>query len=178
MEQGQRATVIPEWSPSACPLQSNFSTGLPDSPGLGPGTFEENQERLVTIFLQFPYSHNGRCQQNQGKPGNDQLLRVHLHEGQKRGGEGRKEKRRGGKGEEKMSVVTESHLETIFTFYVFHLSLIFIFRFLLCAFRLIRNEFQEPSASLWVRTSPNREPQLIWSWKRPKASHLIQSSYF
>lgn len=97
--------------------------------------------------------------------------------GRNRGGEGRKEKRRG-IGEEKMSVVTQSHLQAIFTFYVFHLSLIFIFCFLLCAVRLICSEFQEPSASLWVTASPNREPQMIWSWKRPKASHLIQPSYF
>lgn len=43
------------------------------------------------------------------------------------------------------------------------LSLIFIFLFLLYTVRLILSEFQEPSASLWVRTSPNREAQTICS---------------
>lgn len=126
MEQGQRAAVIPEWSPSACPFQFNFSTGLPDSPGLGPGTFEENQERLVTIFLQFPYGHDGRCQQNQGKPGNNQLLRVHLHEGQKQRRRRKKRKKKRDRRRENVSsstVTFGSHIHILCIPFVFDLYL-------------------------------------------------------
>lgn len=39
----------------------------------------ENKERLLTIFLQLPDGHERRCQQNHGKPGDGQLLVIHLY---------------------------------------------------------------------------------------------------
>lgn len=92
------------------------------------------------------------------KPG--KTRRQPAAEGASAGGGETEEKTRARRGENVK--VTKSPLETIFTFYR-TLFLIFIFLFLLFTARLILSEFQKPSASLWLRTSPNREPQTIWS---------------
>lgn len=79
--------------------------------------------------------------------------------------EEKEEKRAGGK---KRRDNVSSHsvaLQTIFILCT--LFLIFNFLFLLCTVKLVLSELQEPCASLWERTSSKREPQTIWSWRRP-----------
>lgn len=108
-----------------CPFQSNFPTGLPERPGSEPGASRENEESLVTIFLQFPYGHEGRRQQNQGKPGEDQPLLMHLWEAGNQEEKEEKRKKREKRREKvnNYSVTFRSHihiLPTLFLIFIFY----------------------------------------------------------
>lgn len=91
------------------------------------------------------------------KPG--KTRRQPAAEGASAGGGETEEKTRARRGENVNSyAVTFGNHIHILSYIVFDLYLPLLF-----TARLILSEFQKPSASLWLRTSPNREPQTIWS---------------
>lgn len=91
------------------------------------------------------------------KPG--KTRRQPAAEGASTGGGETEEKTRARRGENVNSyAVTFGNHIHILSYIVFDLYLPLLF-----TARLILSEFQKPSASLWLRTSPNREPQTIWS---------------
>lgn len=91
------------------------------------------------------------------KPG--KTRRQPAAEGASAGGGETEEKTKARRGENVNSyAVTFGNHIHILSYIVFDLYLPLLF-----TARLILSEFQKPSASLWLRTSPNREPQTIWS---------------
>lgn len=91
------------------------------------------------------------------KPG--KTRRQPAAEGASAGGGETEEKTKARRGENVNSyAVTFGNHIHILSYIVFDLYLPLLF-----TARLILSEFQKLSASLWLRTSPNREPQTIWS---------------